>query len=451
MLLTEPQAGSDLGALTTSAKKNPDGTYSITGNKIFITNGEQNLTENIIHPVLARIEGAPAGTKGISIFIVPKVWVNDDGSQGEFNDVVCTGVEEKMGLHGSPTCSLALGGKNACRGWLLGEENQGMQIMFHMMNGVRLEVGTQAFTHASCSYLHALDYASQRLQGRSIDKGRDHSAPQVAIINHPDVRRMLTKMKAYVEGMRSLLYYTALCFDKAHLSESQEDKKRYNSLIEILTPVIKSYCAEKGFDVCVEGMQVFGGYGYTREYPMEQLVRDCKITSIYEGANGIQAMDFLGRKIIMSKGAFLDALVNAMRKTIDSTNQHSNLNKLGTALSQAADRLCAVAMKTAQAGTGPGFKHAFAFAHPLMEATGDVVMAWMLLWRAVVAESKLSALVGEKDEAKVLDKNKNAAFYHGKIVTAEFFIRTMLPVTLGKLDAIDQGKNAAVKMRQNAF
>ena len=225
MLLTEPQAGSDLGALTTTAVKNDDGTYSITGNKIFITNGEQDITPNIIHPVLARIEGAPPGTKGISIFIVPKIWVNEDGSFGEPNDVVCTGIEKKMGIHGSPTCSLSLGSKGKCRGLLLGKENQGMEIMFHMMNEVRLEVGTQAFTHASCAYLHALKYASERLQGRALENSRDQGAPQVPIIQHPDVRRMLLKMKSYVEGMRSLTIFIAFCFDKMVCAATDEEKK----------------------------------------------------------------------------------------------------------------------------------------------------------------------------------------------------------------------------------
>ena len=218
MLLTEPQAGSDVGALTTSAVRNPDGTFSITGNKIFITGGEQNLTENIIHPVLARIEGAPAGTRGISLFIVPKIWVHDDGSLGEPNDVVCTGIEEKMGIHGSATCSLTLGGKGKCRGFLLGEENKGMKAMFHMMNEARLGVGLQGFSMASAAYMHALNYARERVQGKSLLSMMDPAAPSIAIINHPDVRRMLLWMKANVDGMRSFLYYVGSCFDRVATS-----------------------------------------------------------------------------------------------------------------------------------------------------------------------------------------------------------------------------------------
>ena len=437
MLLTEPGAGSDVGALTTSAKKRDDSLYDITGSKIFITNGEQNLTENIIHPVLARIEGAPAGTKGISLFIVPKIWVNEDGSLGEANDVVCTGVEEKMGLHGSPTCSIALGGKGKCRGFLLGAPNQGMEVMFHMMNEVRLEVGTQAFTSANLAYQHALDYAKQRLQGRSVAHLADHGAAQVPIIQHPDVKRMLLKMKAYVEGLRSLIYYVAYCFDKEATSTDEAEVQKYKNLTGILTPIVKAYTSEKGFDVCVEAMQVFGGYGYTREYPVEQMVRDCKIASIYEGANGIQAMDFLGRKVGGSKGRMLKALVQEMTLTIAAAKQQDRLKGLAEKLESAAGLLETTCTQAIQALFSAQSPSAFACAHPLMEATGDVVMAWMLLWRASIAVEKLDG--------------KEAAFYMGKIKAAEFFITTILPATLGKLNAVTCENNPAADMDENLF
>jgi len=454
MLLTEPQAGSDLGALTTSAVKNEDGTYSITGNKIFITNGEQNLTENIVHPVLARIEGAPAGTRGISIFLVPKIWVNEDGTLGEPNDVVCTGIEEKMGLHGSPTCSLALGSRGNCRGVLLGRENQGMEVMFHMMNEVRLEVGTQAATHASCAYLHALDYARNRLQGRSLEKAGNHGASQVPIIQHPDIRRMLIKMKAHVEGMRSLTYFTAFSIDKANCAETQEEKAHYEGLTEILTPIVKAYCSEKGFDVCVDAMQVFGGYGYTREYPVEQIARDCKICSIYEGSNGIQAMDFLGRKLTMKKGALLTSLINEIRGAAQKALKTEGLEEMGQKVMDAADFLETTCKAMAQEIMGPQLRSAFAFAHPLLEATGEVVMAWMLLWRATTAQPLLDKILDKAQGnslGEILSNNRNAAFYHGKITTAEFFINTILPVTMGKLDAIMSGENPAVTIHENSF
>lgn len=437
MLLTEPGAGSDVGALTTSARKLEDGLYEITGSKIFITNGEQNLTQNIIHPVLARIEGAPAGTKGISLFIVPKIRVNDDGSLGEPNDVVCTGVEEKMGLHGSPTCSMSLGSKGKCRGYLLGQPNQGMEVMFHMMNEVRLEVGTQAFTSANLAYQHALDYAKQRLQGRSIENLSDHGAAQVPIIRHPDVKRMLLKMKAYVEGLRSLIYYVAFCFDKEETSKDETKILKYSNLIGILTPVVKAYASEKGFDVCVEAMQVFGGYGYTREYPVEQMVRDCKIASIYEGANGIQAMDFLGRKVAGSKGQMLKALVHEIHVTIETAGKHDRLKGLAEKLESAVALLETTCTNAGRAMFSAHSASAFACAHPLLEATGDVIMAWMLLWRAVIADEKL--------------QSRDASFYKGKIKAAEFFILTILPATLGRLNAISYENNPAADMDEDLF
>jgi len=437
MLLTEPEAGSDVGALTTTARKREDGTYDITGSKIFITNGEQNLTDNIIHPVLARIEGAPAGTKGISLFIVPKIWVNTDGSLGEPNDVVCTGVEDKMGIHGSPTCSLSLGSKGGCRGFLLGAPNKGMAVMFHMMNEVRLEVGTQAFASANLAYQHALDYAKQRLQGRSIENLADHSAPPVAIIQHPDVKRMLLKMKAYVEGIRSLIYYVAFCFDKKETAMDEKEVLHYSNLVEILTPVVKAYSSEKGFDVSVEAMQIFGGYGYTKEYPVEQMVRDCKIASIYEGSNGIQAMDFLGRKITGNKGGMLEALVSEIKFTIQKARADDTLNDLAMKLEPALLLFETTCQNTAGALFSNHMASAFACAHPLLEAAGDIIMAWMLLWRANISIKKL--------------ESKEGSFYQGKIKVAQFFISTILPATMGKLTGITYENNPAASMEEHLF
>ncbi len=437
MLLTEPQAGSDLGSITTEAIPNGDGTYSLKGSKIFISNGEQNLTENIIHPVLARLKGAPAGTRGISLFLVPKIWVNDDGSLGEFNHITCTGVEEKMGLHGSPTCSMALGEKGMCRGYLLGEENKGMAGMFQMMNDVRLEVGTQAFAHASAAYLYAVDYARQRLQGRKLGDA-DLASPQVPIIGHPDVRRMLMSMKAYVDGMRSFTYYTAYCIDMAGCASSEEDRQRFKGLVEILTPVVKAYCSERGFDVCVQAMQVFGGYGYTRDYPVEQILRDCKICSIYEGSNGIQAMDFLGRKLGMDKGRVFMALIAEMEKTVAEAAAHEELAPLADRLSAALTSFKETVALIGRLASSQDFNTAFLYAHPLMEVTGDLAMAWMLLWRASVA-------VPRKDD------KKQAAFYTGQIKTAEYFILTALPVTLGKMEGIRHAGDAALGIGEEAF
>ncbi len=441
MLLTEPEAGSDVGALTTSAVKNPDGTYSIAGNKIFITAGDQDLSENIIHPVLARIEGAPKGTKGISLFIVPKIWVNDDGSLGEPNDVVCTGIEEKMGLHGSATCSLTLGGKGKCRGFLLGEENKGMRVMFHMMNEARLGVGTQAFMHASAAYLYALNYARQRCQGRALESMLDHEAPQVPIIQHPDVRRMLLWMKAYVEGMRSFIYYTCSNFDGIELAATPEEKARYQDMVDLLTPVLKTYNSKYGFEVCVKAIQVYGGYGYTREYPIEQLARDCKIASIYEGTDGIQAMDLLARKIGMKKGSVFMAFLQEIQKTAARAEKQKGLAKLAQTVNALAGRLGEVALSIGKTAMSPDFKTAFAHSVPFLEVMGDTVMAWMLLWRAGIAAKALENGARKKD----------VAFYEGQIKSAEFFINTEIPITLGRMNSIDAASSAAVDISEAAF
>ena len=441
MLLTEPEAGSDLGALTTSAVKNEDGTYTITGNKIFISSGEHDLAENIIHPVLARIEGAPEGTKGISLFIVPKIRVNDDGSLGEANDVVCTGVEEKMGIHGNATCSISLGSKGNCRGLLLGEQNKGMRSMFLMMNEARLLVGVQAFACATASYIHAVNYARQRVQGRHLLNMLDKSAPSVPIIQHPDVRRMLLTMKAYVEGMRSLLYYVGMCDDKIDVADSEEEKAKYRGIIDLLIPVAKGYVSDRAFDVCNLGVQVYGGYGYIKEYPMEQLLRDCRITPIYEGTNGIQAMDLLGRKLGLNKGKPMMDLMGEIQNTIAAARTHPKVEAYADKVEAALNKLGEVALHLGKTAMSPEVMTAFAHAYPFMEVSGDVVMAWMLLWRATIAAEKLENGA----------KKKDTVFYEGQLKSAEFFVHSLLPVTLGKMEAILASNSAVVDIAEDSF
>ena len=454
MLLTEPEAGSDVGALTTTAVKNPDGTYSIIGNKIFISGGEHNLSENIIHPVLARIEGAPAGTRGISLFLVPKIWVNDDGTLGEHNDVVCSGIEKKMGIHGNSTCTLVLGGKGKCRGTLLGEENRGMRAMFLMMNEARLLVGLQGFAFASAAYMYALNYARERVQGKHLLKMKDESTPSVPIIQHPDIRRQLMTMKAYIEGMRSLIYYTGLCFDKIKVSADQGEKGKYQGIIDVLIPIAKGYVTDRAFDVCSHGVQVYGGYGYIGEYPVEQLLRDCRITMIYEGTNGIQAMDLLGRKLGLKNGQAVMDLFGEIQKTVAKAKRISHLDPITAKVEAAVNRLGEVALDLGAKAMSPHVMKAFAFAHPFMDAAGDVIMAWMLLWRAMVAAPKLEKLVGNLDpearKAKA-EKDKSAAFYEGQLKTAEFFVHTVLPITMGKFNAIAETNGAAVEIPEASF
>jgi len=441
MLLTEPNAGSDIGALETAAVKNADGTYSLTGNKIFITVGEHDLADNIIHPVLARVEGAPPGTGGISIFIVPKYLVNDDGSLGERNDIVCSGIEEKMGIHGSATCSMTLGAKGNCIGFLLGQENQGMKIMFQMMNWARMGVGLQGLSLASAAYLQAVNYARERVQGRDIADGSDPSATSVPIIKHPDVRRNLLKMKSYVNGMRSFHYYVSTIGMKASHAESEEERQFNEDLFSLYTPILKDYLAVKGHDVCIQAMQVFGGAGYTRDYPVEQYARDCKITSIYEGTSGIQAMDFLARKLGKQNGRIFGAFIKEVLKTSDSAKKIDILADLGARLEKTANRLSEVASFMGKTVASSRFRVAFAHSLPFLEAMGDTIMAWMLLWRAVVASEKLTGNPKKKDEI----------FYRGQFKTAEFYIRTLLPAGLGVMSAILDNSDAAIEIEDHAF
>ncbi len=441
MMLTEPQAGSDVGALTTSAVKNDDGTYSIIGSKIFISSGEHDLSENIVHAVLARIENAPAGTKGISLFLVPKIWINDDGSLGDFNDVVCTGIEEKMGIHGNVTCSITLGGKGKCRGTLLGEENKGMRAMFLMMNEARLLVGLQGFGCASSAYMYAVDYARERVQGKNLLNMRDKDAPSVPIIQHPEGRRQLLMMKAYIEGMRSLLYYIGWCEDKIKVTHSEEEKDKYQGIIDVLIPIGKGYVTDRAFEVCNHGLQIYGGYGYIKDYPMEQLLRDCRITMLYEGTNGIQAMDLLGRKLGMNKGKPFMDLLGEMGQTLAAARGISGLEDFATKLEEAINKLGEVALHIGTTAFSNKILNAFAFAYPFMEVTGDVIMAWMLLWRSSIAALKL-----EKGARK-----KDTAFYEGQLKSAEFFFNSILPVTLGKMKTIRTTNGAAVEISEDSF
>lgn len=441
MLLTESMAGSDVGALETSAKKNDDGTYTLSGNKIFITNGEHDLCENIIHPVLARIEGDPPGTKGISIFIVPKYFVNEDGSLGDRNDIVCTGVEEKHGLHGSATASMALGTKGRCIGYLLGTPREGMKVMFNMINGARMATGLQALSNASAAYLLAVNYARERIQGRNLEDFKDQSAPSVPIIKHPDVRRNLLWMKSYVNGMQSFFHYLTSCATRGALGETEEERERFADLFDMLTPSIKDYLAVRGHEVCIQAIQVYGGAGYCQDYPVEQYARDCKITSIYEGTSGIQAMDMLARKLGKKKGRVFMSLLEEMNKTIARAREIEGPSALAADVEAAANRLGEISMAMGKRALSPQFKLAFVHSLPFLNVIGDTIMAWMLLWRATVAATRLANGT----------KKKDVAFYLGQIKTAEFYIKTILPEVMGKMNAIEAGCPAALEIDDDGF
>ncbi len=454
MLLTEAEAGSDVGALTSTAKKNDDGTYSITGTKIFISAGEHDLAENIIHPVLARIEGAPEGTRGISLFLVPKYHVNEDGSLGEFNNVVCTGIEEKMGIHGNATCTLSLGEKGESIGTLLGEENKGMPAMFKMMNEARAFVGLQGFAVSTASYMYALDYARTRIQGRNLAKSREPGAKDCAIIEHPDVRRQLLNMKAWVEGMRSLIYFNGKCSDIAATTDDPTTREKYADMVELLTPLVKGYVTDRALEVCSHGVQVFGGYGYIKEFPVEQLMRDSRIYMIYEGTNGIQAMDLLGRKLAMKGGKLFTDFIDEIRAVIVRAREVEGLSAITEKVEKAVDRLESTAKVIGERSRSKDVLNAYSFAHPFLEVTGDVTMAWMLLWRASVAAPKLAKKAGSLDWETVAQKaakNKDVAYYAGQIRTAQFFINTLLPSALAKMDAIVEGDTSVEEMPEASF
>ncbi len=454
MLLTEPEAGSDLGTVKTMAYKREDGTYALEGAKIFISAGEHDLCDNIIHPVLARIEGAPAGTRGISLFLVPKYRVNEDGSLGEFNNVVCTGIEKKMGIHGNATASLSLGDKGESIGTLLGEENRGLQAMFQMMNEARAFVGMQGFAVASASYMYSLDYARTRVQGRHLTAGKDREAKSVPIIQHPDVKRQLLNMKAYTEGMRSLIYYYGKCSDIVHTTEDEKLKADTSALIEVLTPIVKGYITDKALEVCSHGVQVYGGYGYISEYPVEQLMRDSRIFMIYEGTNGIQAADLLGRKLSMNDGESFNYFIAQMKQTVEDANGIEGVEELTAKLSHAISRLEELASVIGKRSRSEQVLNAYAFAHPFLEVAGDVTFAWMHLWRASVAAPKLAKKVGSLDKEAVVQKaakNKDAAFYAGIIETARFFINTLLPSAYGKMDAILEGDSCVEDILDVSF
>jgi hypothetical protein len=355
--------------------------------------------------------------------------------------VVCTGIEEKMGIHGNSTCSIALGGKGKCRGTLLGEENKGMRAMFLMMNEARLLVGLQGFGCASSAYMYAVNYARERVQGKNLLQMMDKSAPSVPIIQHPDIRRLLITMKVFVEGMRSLLYYVGMCEDKVKISKDSEEKSKFQGIIDVLMPIAKGYVTDRAFEVCSHGIQVYGGYGYIKEYPMEQLLRDCRITMIYEGTNGIQAMDLLGRKLGLNQGKPFMDLLTQMQKTIKAAKDESGLENLVVKFEEVVNKLGEVALHMGTTAFSEKILYAFAFAYPFMEVTGDVVMSWMLLWRATIAAQQLQNGA----------KKKDVAFYEGQLKSAEFFYHSILPVTLGKMETILATNGAAVDISEDSF
>jgi len=435
MALTEPEAGSDVGSLKTKAVRQPDGSYRLSGSKIFITSADSDLFENIVNPVLARIEGDPAGTKGISIFLVPKYLVNPDGSPGRRNDYSIGGIEHKMGIKGSATCQLNLGDNGDCYGEILGEERQGMKVMFQLMNEARIGVGLQGMGTAATAYLHALAYARERVQGSDIANFQNPDAPRVAIINHADVKRMLLWMKSHVEGMRALVYFCGLCVDRAESLGKGEEAEKWHGIMEVLTPICKSYCSDMGFRVTELAIQVYGGYGYCQDYPVEQYLRDLKIASIYEGTNGIQSLDLVGRKLGQRKGANFIALLGEMNGAIRKYGGIEGLKDLAADFQAGVNLLGEMGMFFAQCGKAGKFFVPISNAYPFLNMMGTVVLGWLLFWQAGLAKPKLDALykaasVDPADRQRreaFMKENGEAAFYNGKVLSARYYLKHVLP------------------------
>ena len=457
MCLTEPGAGSDVGALKTTAKRLPDGKFLITGTKCFISAGDHNLSPNIIHPVLARIEGDPAGTKGISIFIVPKIRVNDDGTLGEPNDVNCGGIEHKMGIKASATATLNFGEDGKCIGELLGEERSGIKIMFQMMNEARLGVGMQGVAIASAAFQHAVSYAKERIQGTPVWEMKNPNAKAVTIINHPDVRKKLMWMKSHVEGIRALAYFAAYCMDMSKTAKTEVERANWEGNLELLTPIVKSYSTDKGLLVCSLAMDVYGGYGYCSEYPVEQFLRDEKIACIYEGTNGIQALDFVGRKLGQRKGANVMNMAGLVQQCVAKHKNNPELGKAAATLEEAANACFEVAMFFAAAGKGGDFIAPIYNAGKYLDMFGDMVVGYLLLEGAGVAQQKLEALYEEKGLTTIGKKkglqreDPDAAFYAGKIASARFFMNEAVSTVKARAEAIKAGDKSAMELVDLGF
>lgn len=444
MQLTEPNAGSAVGDIKTSARRAGDH-YLISGTKIFITGAEQDLTENIVHAVLARIEGAPPGVKGLSLFIVPKYRLNPDGSLGAFNDVSCGGIEHKIGLHGSATCLVNLGENNDCRGYLLGQENDGIRLMFQMMNEARIGTGMQGVAAASAAYLNALSYAKERIQGVAVEHMKDPNAPRVEIIKHPDVRRMLLTQKAYVEGMRAMLFYCAFHNDMAETASTPEEHEKHMEIVELLTPVCKAYCTDHGFRCCELAIQTMGGYGVTNDYPVEQYLRDLKPSSIYEGTTGIQALDLLGRKVAMRGGALFFNFMSILDGFIQTHKNHPTLGDLVRRFGQAKDKLSEVTMHLGGLSMAGDRLYPVLCATPYLYLFGDVLTAYLLLEQAVVAQEKLQS------PGKGSGERAEEAFYAGKLMSARFFVTNLLPAVEHRAQGILSGDRSALEIAEEAF
>ncbi len=435
MNLTEPQCGTDLGLIRTKAEPQADGTYAITGTKIFISAGEHDLTDNIIHLVLARMPDAPAGTKGISLFVVPKIMVNDDDSLGARNAVSCGAIEHKMGIHANATCVMNYDGAT---GWLVGEENKGLAAMFIMMNAARLGVGIQGLAQAEAAYQNGALYARERRQGRALTGAAEPQALADPLVVHPDVRRMLMDAKAFTEGMRALALWCGLLVDVAHQAATEEEREQADDLVGLLTPVIKGYGTDRGFATAVDMQQIWGGHGYIAENGMEQFVRDARIAMIYEGANGVQAMDLVGRKLALKGGRAIQAFFALVDAECAAAKDDAALADIATRLEKANGELKAATLWFMQnAMANPN--NAGAGATPYMHIAGVVALGLMWLRMAKAAGEALAA--GTTD----------TAFYEAKLVTARYFAERFTPDAGALRRKIEAGAEAMMALPAEAF
>ncbi|MGW6139150.1 acyl-CoA dehydrogenase [Streptomyces sp. NPDC055144] len=423
MVLTEPDAGSDVGAGRTKAVQQEDGSWHIEGVKRFITSGEHDMSENILHYVLARPEGHGPGTKGLSLFLVPKFHFDwETGELGERNGVYATNVEHKMGLKASNTCEMTFGDQHPAKGWLIGDKHDGIRQMFRIIEFARMMVGTKAISTLSTGYLNALEYAKERVQGPDLAQFMDKTAPKVTITHHPDVRRSLMTQKAYAEGMRALVLHTAAVQDDIAVKETAgEDASQLHALNDLLLPIVKGYGSEKAYEQLAQSLQTFGGSGYLQEYPIEQYIRDAKIDTLYEGTTAIQGQDFFFRKIVRNQGAALNGLAEEIKKFLAVGTGGEELAPAREALAKAAVELEAIVgvMLTDLAATEQDTKNIYKVGlntTRLLLASGDVVVGFLLLRGAAVAAEKLETASA-----------KDQAFYQGKIAAAKFFAANVLP------------------------
>jgi len=437
MNLTEPQAGSDLAAVRSRADPQGDGTYRIFGQKIFITYGEHDLTDNIIHLVLARLPDAPEGVKGISLFVVPKFLVNEDGTLGERNDVHCVSIEHKLGIHASPTCVLAFGDKGGAIGTLIGEPNRGLEYMFIMMNEARFAVGMEGLALSERAYQHALNYARDRVQGTEVGV---RGGPKVSIIHHPDVRRMLMSMKSQTEAMRALAHVVGAATDKAHLHADESERKRNQAFVDLMIPVVKGWFTENSIEITSTGVQVHGGMGYIEEAGAAQHLRDARITTIYEGTTAIQANDLLGRKIVRDGGETVNAVLSEMRAVATELRGQSDASFAAIATSLEAGISAVESAVAYIVATYPGdIKSASVGSVPFLRLLGIVSGGWQMARAALVSARKLKEDGSEQD------------FYRTKIVTARFFADHILSQAPGLAYAVVNGAAGALELAEEHF